>query len=114
MPEHRSNAFIPMSHLPTAETLVGAMNPLWGYFAGAALVGMAWWWATRWTLLSAPAAALEASELSATLEALAAEPAAMPVGGEAAPISPAALERMVAAEPRPRPPKPREGEARPH
>ena len=28
---------------------VGAVSPLWGLFAGAAMSGAAWWWMTRWT-----------------------------------------------------------------
>jgi len=27
---------------------VGAVSPLWGLFAGAAISGAAWWWMTRW------------------------------------------------------------------
>lgn len=29
--------------------LVGAASPLWGFFAGAAATGVAFWWMTRWT-----------------------------------------------------------------
>ena len=27
---------------------IGAVSPLWGLFAGAAVSGAAWWWMTRW------------------------------------------------------------------
>ena len=33
--------------LPPA--LVGLASPLWGYFAGMAAGGVAFWWMTRWT-----------------------------------------------------------------
>ncbi|WP_334164282.1 hypothetical protein [Phenylobacterium sp.] len=29
--------------------LVGLASPLWGYFAGVAASGVAFWWMTRWT-----------------------------------------------------------------
>ena len=28
---------------------VGMSSPLWGFFAGAAVSGAAWWWMTRWS-----------------------------------------------------------------
>lgn len=30
------------------EAAIGAASPLWGYFTGAAVMGVAWWWAARW------------------------------------------------------------------
>ena len=30
------------------QMMIGAASPLWGYFAGAALTGVAFWWMTRW------------------------------------------------------------------
>ena len=27
---------------------VGLSSPLWGFYAGAAMTGAAWWWMTRW------------------------------------------------------------------
>jgi hypothetical protein len=30
------------------EVFIGAASPLWAYFTGAAMTGMAWWWMTRW------------------------------------------------------------------
>lgn len=32
-----------MLHVP-----LGVTSPLWGFFAGAAVSGAAWWWMTRW------------------------------------------------------------------
>src|SRR5688572_11807456 len=94
--------------------LVGVASPLWSYFAAAAAGGVAYWWMTQWArpvnleaLLGAakvplvPVAALaepmvEAAEATVkaveaaqetAAEALA-EAAPLPVGGEAAPMSP--------------------------
>jgi len=36
----------PQSLMPA---FVGVASPLWGYFAGAAAGGVAFWWMTRWT-----------------------------------------------------------------
>lgn len=99
---------------------VGAVSPLWGLFAGAAMSGAAWWWMTRWTrpanleavfgaaeaattealaevkALVAPVvdAVLEAATPAPIAEALI-EAAPEPVGGESAPISPV-LEALAA------------------
>ncbi|MFL5296496.1 MAG: hypothetical protein ACJ798_08965 [Phenylobacterium sp.] len=103
---------------------VGLASPLWGIFAAAALGGSAWWWMTRLArpenleaLFGAAAGpALSAPERPAVADAIS-EPSAVvePVGGEAAPIAPAAgLQAVVdvsdtadAAEaaPKPRTPK---------
>lgn len=32
---------------PIANAMLGAASPLWGYFAGAAMGGVAFWWAAR-------------------------------------------------------------------
>ncbi|MCR5880894.1 hypothetical protein [Phenylobacterium sp. J367] len=32
----------------STQLMVGAVSPLWGFFAGAAAGGVAFWWATRW------------------------------------------------------------------
>jgi hypothetical protein len=32
----------------SAELMVGAVSPLWGFFAGAAATGVAFWWASQW------------------------------------------------------------------
>ena len=73
------------------EPMIGAMTPFWGYFAGAAMAGVAWWWMTRWIrphdIGFAPAAVPE----PATFALASLEEPAPPVGGEAPPISPAAL-----------------------
>jgi hypothetical protein len=79
------------------EPMIGAMSPFWGYFAGAAIAGAAWWWMTRWMRphdIGFPAAAVP--EPAPFAPASSEEPA-LPVGGEAAPISPAML--SAAADP---------------
>src|SRR5438128_1655782 len=53
----------------TPALMVGAASPLWGYFAGAAATGMAYWWMTRW----AHPANLEAFFAAATTPFKAAE-----------------------------------------
>jgi hypothetical protein len=57
------------------EVLIGAASPLWSYFTGAALSGMAMWWTTRWmqpaTLLKAAPAPLLAAPTEAVAEAVA-------------------------------------------
>lgn len=75
---------------------IGAISPLWGLFAGAAVSGAAWWWMTRWARpanLEAAFGAVEttAAKVEANVEALAA-----PVV-EAVEALPAAVE--AAAEP---------------
>lgn len=39
------------------EMMIGAASPLWGYFTGAAIAGVIWWWMYRWLQ---PVANLEA------------------------------------------------------
>jgi len=90
---------------------IGAMSPLWGLFAGAAVSGAAWWWMTRWArpanlealfgaaeagsaeavaktqaLAESAAAAVAEAVLPAAEDLVEAAPRA--VGGESAPISP--------------------------
>jgi hypothetical protein len=106
--------------------LVGVASPLWSYFGAVAAGGVAYWWMTQWArpvnleaLLGAakvplaPIAALmepavETVEVAAkaaekaqdvAVETLA-EAAPLPVGGEAAPVSPL-VEAMPAPEPEP-------------
>lgn len=90
---------------------IGAVSPLWGLFAGAAISGAAWWWMTRWARPAnleaafgavdtaggeaeaqpAPEALVEAAIEEAppapVAEAII-EDAPLAVGGEAAPVSP--------------------------
>lgn len=35
--------------LPTFTFPLGAVSPLWGLYAGAAMAGSAWWWMSRWS-----------------------------------------------------------------
>jgi hypothetical protein len=81
---------------------VGVISPLWGFYATAALSGVAYWWMTQWArpvnleaLFGASAAlpvtATVSNAVEATVEALSPpELPQTPVGGEAAPISPVA------------------------
>lgn len=103
------------------EVVIGAASPLWGFFTGAAVAGMGWWWMNRWLQrpdvqpvagIAAPRAAKLLVEAVAgpVVEALAAEePPAEPVGGEPAPVAAAALaaeaipEPQLASEPTPAP-----------
>jgi len=43
----------PFPRFARSQALIGASSPLWGYFAGAALFGAAFWWASRWGSLAA-------------------------------------------------------------
>lgn len=75
---------------------VGAVSPLWGLFAGAAMSGAAWWWMTRWTRPANLEAVFGAAE-AATAETLAeVEALAAPVI-EAIEETPAVLEPVVEA-----------------
>ncbi|HVI33310.1 hypothetical protein [Phenylobacterium sp.] len=38
-----------LSPQPLAPAFIGLASPLWGYFAGMAAGGVAFWWMTRWT-----------------------------------------------------------------
>jgi len=83
---------------------LGVASPLWGFYASAALSGVAYWWMTQWTrpvnleALFNQAAATAQPVVDAVeavtetvVEALAPpEALSFPVGGEAAPISPTA------------------------
>jgi hypothetical protein len=40
--------------------MIGAASPLWAYFAGAAMTGVAFWWTSRWMRPEALEAAAEA------------------------------------------------------
>jgi hypothetical protein len=80
--------------------MIGAASPLWGYFTGAAMAGVAFWWATRWMrpqdfeagaeAMAAPALAFvaeEAADVEAAVEIMgepALEAAAEAVGGPVA------------------------------
>src|SRR4051812_43522445 len=96
--------------LPTpmiASAMVGAASPLWGYFAGAALGGVAFWWAAK---LAQPAgyealfARLPEPEPRSFAEPeVAAEAPFVPVA-EAAASSPSAVVEAV-AEPAEEPPE---------
>lgn len=72
----------PTSAIPTElmRLPVGAVSPLWGLFAGAAMTGAAWWWMTRWArpenLEAMFGQAVRSSD--AALKAAEAEAAALP------------------------------------
>jgi hypothetical protein len=91
------------------QLLIGAASPLWGYFTGAAVAGMTWWWMTSWMRPAGPkpAPALPVRLMGAVEgpvgEALASgDLPALPVGGEAAPFGPAVLEaELLSPEPEP-------------
>lgn len=86
--------------------MVGAASPLWGYFGGVALGGMAFWWMTRWTrpanleaMFDAALRAMAPAEEPPPAPTLELSPAiSVPTGGEAAPASP-----VPAAAPAPEP-----------
>lgn len=67
-------------------TPIGAMSPLWLAFAGAAAVGVTYWWMTRW----ARPLHVEAGESAAPALSLAVEEAAATYE-----LSPAAIEDVV-------------------
>lgn len=83
------------------QMVMGAVSPLWAYFGAAAAGGVAYWWMTRWTqvsnleaLFGATAKVMTPAPVETLAEAVEMQP--VPVGGEAAPISPIVA---VAAEP---------------
>ena len=39
--------------------MIGAASPLWGYFAGVAMTGVAFWWMSRWMPVLAADVAVE-------------------------------------------------------
>jgi hypothetical protein len=120
--------------------MIGAASPLWGYFTGAAMTGMAWWWMTRWMApqdfatfaerMAEPAMEALAEAVGGPVaEALVSdEIPALPVGGEAAPFSAAVLEAELIEDPelagelaqqeaapaRARKPREAEAKAKPH
>jgi len=99
---------------------VGMASPLWGLFAGAALTGVTFWWATQWmrpafaaasSALASPAEppatpvttlvqdvvetvvepVLEAMSQAVSLDTAEPDEPLIAVGGEAAPMGPAVL-----------------------
>ncbi len=76
---------------------VGAMSPLWGLFAGAAVSGAAWWWMTRWARPANLEAVFGAAEAATVEVETAVEALAAPVV-EAIEAAPAVIE--AAAQPR--------------
>jgi hypothetical protein len=93
------------------ELLVGAASPLWGYFAGAAVMGSTWWWMTRW-LQPANLEAMAEAAFEPAVEVLAQtiggpvavalmddKNPAFPVGGESAPFSTVVLEAELISDP---------------
>jgi outer membrane biosynthesis protein TonB len=105
----------PFPPLVRPEALIGAASPLWGYFTGAAVAGMSWWWMTHWMRPNALEAVAERA-LEPVVDALAevaGGPVAealvsdkmppVPVGGEAAPFGPATLEAALISEPEAKP-----------
>lgn len=87
----------PQSPLFRPELMLGlAAFPLWGFFAGAAILGSAWWWASRWM----QPLELEAMATGPLGQALVGDELPMlPVGGEAAPFGAAVLEAELVSEP---------------
>lgn len=82
---------------------VGAVSPLWGLFAGAAMTGAAWWWMTRWTRPANLEAMFGAADAAGANGAARLEALAAPVV-EAVEEAPATLEAVVEAfEPAPEP-----------
>jgi hypothetical protein len=53
------------------EAFIGAASPLWAYFTGAAMTGVAWWWMTHW-MRPAELGALAEAAAQPVLEAVAA------------------------------------------
>lgn len=117
-----SRVFAPPLFRP--QVMIGAATPLWGYFAGAAMTGVAMWWMSRWMPAAKPPAAVQTAlePASEPPVELAAEPPARPVGGEAAPIpvdaasavEPSPDVKLLAAPASPRPRKSKDAEAKPH
>lgn len=92
----------------TPNVMVGAASPLWGYFAGAAAVGVAFWWMTR--PLKAPNlealfAAGEAAALPAP-EVVEAEAPFVPTAEAVVSEASGAVEDVMAPEPSKAPPTP--------
>jgi hypothetical protein len=84
---------------------VGLASPLWGFFAGAAVGGAAFWWMTRWTTpqnleamfgKAAPAEEVVEAPVEAPVEVL-----VEPVLVEAEVAAPEAVEPVMQAAPEP-------------
>ena len=75
---------------------VGAVSPLWGFFAGAAMSGAAWWWMSRWTRPANLEALFGAAEKATTTAFAEVEALAAPVI-EAIEDAPATLEAAIEA-----------------
>ena len=88
------------------QMMIGAASPLWGYFAGAALTGVAFWWMTRWmpSLSIAEIAAPPAPRAARVPRLVVVEPVEAPVIDA----------EFVPAPPAPRPRKSKPTEVKPH
>lgn len=99
------------------EAWIGAASPLWGYFTGAAMLGVSWWWMTRWMQAPVRRGAVPAGP---RLAELARTEATTPVIAELAPEPlPQAAAGPEASAPKAEPEKPSrkgrgETEPRPH
>jgi hypothetical protein len=83
---------------------IGAVSPLWGLFAGAAVSGAAWWWMTRWARPANLEAVFGSAEEAETEVETEAEALAAPVADavEAAPaVAEAAIEPVIEDTPPP-------------
>jgi hypothetical protein len=77
--------------------MIGAASPLWGYFTGAAMAGMAFWWANHWMRPEALEAAAEAV-VAPTLALVAEEASEVEAIAEAAlEVAEAAVEPVLEA-----------------
>lgn len=81
----------PFPPIVRPEFVLGAALPLWGFVTGAVVTGTAWWWMTRWMQAGEWLAPAPAKPSTARLVLVSENTALVPVGGEAAPVAPAAL-----------------------
>ncbi|HKR87513.1 MAG TPA: hypothetical protein VJS38_05010 [Phenylobacterium sp.] len=113
------------------QMMIGAATPLWGYFTGVALTGVALWWMSRWLPTPSPTAVaaappdppvkapepVEAREIVPQAAAPDPDPAADPAPAPAVELieEPVLDAEFVPAPPPPaRPKKPKSAEAKPH
>lgn len=75
---------------------LGFVSPLWAVFSGAALTGVAWWWATQWVRSPLMTGALDKAEAAIAEAPLAVAAATTPVAEVIEPAA-AAAETVIEA-----------------
>jgi uncharacterized membrane-anchored protein len=75
---------------PGSSAMMGFASPLWGYYAGAALGGVAFWWMARWAQSSNLEALFADAQIPTFSPAAVIEPVVEAMADAEAPFVPAA------------------------